>query len=65
MHYVQHWSFKAVFHQKGNERFLGGEHPRVEMIWTYHAPGSFKGWIVLNTDDSKAIYQHALNGLNL
>ena len=31
----------------------------VEMIGRYHAPGSLEGWIVLKTDDPKAIYQHA------
>ena len=24
MLYVQHWSFKAGYHQKGAEKFLGG-----------------------------------------
>ena len=28
------------------------------MIGRYHAPGSLEGWIVLKTDDPKAIYQH-------
>ena len=61
MLYVQHWSFKAGYHQKGAEKFLGGggDYPGVEMIGRYHAPGSLEGWIVLKTDDPKAIYQHA------
>ena len=61
MLYVQHWSFKAGFHQKGAEKFLGGggDYPGVEMIGRYHAPGSLEGWIVLKTSDPKAIYQHA------
>ena len=29
------------------------------MIGRYHAPSSLEGWIVLKTDDAKAIYQHA------
>ena len=28
------------------------------MIGRYHAPGSLEGWIVLKTDDPKAIYQY-------
>ena len=36
-----------------------GNYPGVEMIGRYHAPGSLEGWIVLKTDDPKAIYQHA------
>ena len=61
MLYVQHWSFKTGCHQKGAEKFLGGggDYPGVEMIGRYHAPGSLEGWIVLKTDDPKAIYQHA------
>ena len=61
MLYVQHWSFKTGYHQKGAEKFLGGGgyYPGVEMIGRYHAPGSLEGWIVLKTDDPKAIYQHA------
>ena len=37
---------------------VGGDYPGVEMIGRYHAPGSLKGWIVLKTDDPKAIYQY-------
>ena len=46
---------------KGAEKFLGGggDYPGVEMIGRYHAPGSLEGWIVVKTDDPKAIYQHA------
>ena len=60
MLYVQHWSFKTGYHQKGAEKFLGGggDYPGVEIIGRYHAPGSLEGWIVLKTDDPKAIYQH-------
>ena len=29
------------------------------MIGRYHAPGSLEGWIVLKTDNPKAIYAHA------
>ena len=57
MLYVQHWSFKTGYHQKGAEKFLGGggDYPGVEIIGRYHAPGSLEGWIVLKTDDPKAI----------
>ena len=29
------------------------------MIGRYHEPGSLEGWIVSNTHDPKAIYQHS------
>ena len=66
MLYVQHWSFKAGYHQKGAEKFLGGggDYPGVEMIGRYHAPGSLEGWIVLKTDDPKQYINMPLNGGN-
>ncbi len=56
MLYVQHWSFKTGYHQKGAEKFLGGggDYPGVEMIGRYHAPGSLEGFkaLVLKTSVS-------------
>ena len=34
------------------------------MIGRYHSPGSLESWIVLKTDDTKAIYLHAAEFLN-
>ena len=59
MLYVQHWSFKTVPSKRCRKVSLGGDYPGVEMIGRYHAPGSLEGWIVLKTDDPKALYQHA------
>ena len=66
MLYVQHWSFKAGYHQKGAEKFLGGggDYPGVEMLGRYHAPGSLEGWIVLKTDDQKQYINMLLNVVN-
>ena len=67
MLYVQHWSFKTGYHQKGAEKFLGGggDYPGVEISGRYHAPGSLEGWIVLKTDDPKAIYPVSYTHLTL
>ena len=60
MLYVQHCNFKTGYHQKGAHKFLGGgDYPRVEMIGSYYAHSSWEGWILLKTDDPKAIYHHA------
>ena len=61
MHYLQHWSFKIGYHPKGSEKFLasGGNYPRVEMISRYHTSDSLEEWIVLKTDNPKAIYENA------
>ena len=60
MLYIQHWSFKTGYHQKGADKFLagGGDYPGAEMIGRYHAPGSLEGWIILKTDNPKALYEH-------
>ena len=36
----------------------GGVYPRVEMIRRYYTSGSLEGWIILSTDNPKAIYEH-------
>ena len=61
MLYVQHWKFKPGYHQKGAEKFLatGAPYPGVKSFSRYHAPGSLEGWIVVETDDPKALYEHA------
>ena len=66
MLYVQHWSFKTGYHQKGAEKFLGGggDYPGVEMIGRYHAPGSLEGWIVLRQMIQKQYISMQLNGVN-
>ena len=50
-----------MYHKKGTEKFLagGGDYPWVKMIGRYRAPNSLEGWVVLNTDDPKALYQYA------
>tara|TARA_B100000212_G_scaffold296759_1_gene240216 strand:+ start:119 stop:256 length:138 start_codon:yes stop_codon:yes gene_type:complete len=35
------------------------DYPGVEMIERYHAPSFLECWIVLKTDDPKAIYLYA------
>ena len=62
MLYVQHYSFKTGYHQKVAEKFLGGGGERLSWRWDdcwVSRALSFEGWIVLKTDDPKAIYQHA------
>ena len=38
---------------------LNDEFEGFKVLGRYHAPWSLEGWIVLKTDDPKAIYQHA------
>ena len=66
MLYVQHWKIKSGYHQKSAEKFLatGAPYPGVKSFSRYHSPGSLEGWIVVDSDDPKAIYETPLNGLS-
>ena len=61
MLYLQHWKFKTAFHEIAAKKFLDtlAPYPRVKSFSRYHGPGSLEGWIVVETDDSAALYQHA------
>ena len=61
MLYIQHWKIKSGYHQKSAEKFLatGAPYPGVKSFSRYHSPGSLEGWIVVDSDDSQAIYEHA------
>ncbi len=61
MLYVQHWKIKSGYHQKSAEKFLatGAPYPGVRSFSRYHSPGSLEGWIIVDADDPKAIYEHA------
>ena len=61
MLYIQHWKIKTGYHQKSAEKFLatGAPYPGVKSFSRYHSPGSLEGWIIVDSDDPKAIYEHA------
>ena len=49
----EHLLFKTGYRKKGTQKFLAvrGDYLGVEMIGSYHAPGSFEEQIVLKNDD--------------
>jgi len=58
------WKFKAdpVCIRKGIDRFLATGAPLPEgdkMIGRWHAPGSDHGWIIVETDNARGLYEHA------
>ena len=61
MLYIQHWKFKTGFHQQAAKKFLttGAPYPRVKSFSRYHGPGSLEGWIIIETDNPTALYEHA------
>ena len=64
MLYVMEWKFKTGpdYLATGFRKFLstGAPFPEGATIHgRYHAPGSAKGWIVVESDDIAALYEHA------
>ena len=55
------WKIKDGCTEKAITKFLatGAPFPGINMLGRYHVPGSCKGWIILETDDLTAIYEHA------
>ena len=60
MLYIQHWKFKTGYHEQAARKFLATQapYPRANMLGRYHGPGSLEGWILVETDDPTALYEH-------
>lgn len=55
------WKIKDSCVEKSVNQFLNTGAPVPEnstLIGRYHAPGSVKGWLIVETDDLNTIYQH-------
>lgn len=64
MLFCMHWKFKGAPGnvKKGVGKFLSTGAPLAEgdkMIGRWHAPGSQKGWIIIETDNVAGLYEHA------
>ena len=62
--YCMHWQFKGHPGQlkEGVSKFLSTGAPLPDtdkMIGRWHAPGSQKGWIIVETDSVAGLYEHA------
>ena len=58
------WRFKTGpdYLATGFRKFLASGAPfpdGAKVHGRYHAPGSIRGWIVVETDDASALYEHA------
>ena len=67
MLYLQHWSLKAGLHKKMSQEFLDdkGAYPGVDLIGRYHSPASLEGWIILKTEDPKALFIYTAKWANV
>ena len=61
------WKIKLGCEHKAFQKFLttGAPFPGVKMHGRYHAPGSGTGWIILETDNLSAVYEHAANWIDV
>lgn len=67
MLYVQQWSLKNGLHKDMAQQFIldNWAYPGVELIGRYHSCASLEGWIILRTDDPKAIFVYAAKWANI
>ena len=62
MLYMMCWNIRDGCHQEAVQKFLETQAPLPEglkQVGRYHAPGSSKGWLVVETSDTGLVYQHA------
>ena len=68
MKYMIEWRIPTGSHRAAADAFLSGGAPVPEsltVIGRWHAPGSAKGWIVVEGNDEVALAQHAGEWANL
>ena len=61
MLFMMEWKIKDNCVEKSVNQFLNTGAPVPEnstLIGRYHAPGSVKGWLIVETDDLNTIYKH-------
>ena len=66
MLFMLEWSLKDGYYQNAVEQFLKPTNwyltppPQgMTLVSRWHAPGSSKGWLLVETDDASTIYAHA------
>ena len=61
MTFLMHWTFKTGFHEKAARKFMatGAPMPECKSWKRFHAAGSVQGWIIVETEDPQACYEHA------
>ena len=67
MKFMYTWKAQPGQHKPAAERFLksGGPMPAgLKMIGRWHAPGSVCGWLLVESDDLKGVYEHAAEWAN-
>ncbi len=62
MLFVMEWKIKDGCQEKAVNKFLDTGAPMPEnstLLGRYHAPGSGKGWLIVETDNLSTLYEHA------
>lgn len=61
MKFIAAWTIKPGFHKPAGESFLKSGAPvpeGMEILGRWHAPGSAKGWVLIQGNDLTAIAAH-------
>ena len=62
MLFMMEWKIKDGCVKKAVDKFLSTQAPVPEgcqIVGRYHAPGSGKGWLIVDTNDLKTVYEHS------
>ena len=61
MTFLMHWTFKTGYHTIAAKKFLstGAPFPECKSWKRFHGPGSVEGWLLVESDNADACYEHA------
>ena len=68
MKFMISWKLGPGHHRPAGEGFLKSGAPMpdgLRMIGRWHAPGSVRGWALVEGEDLKAVYEHVAQWANL
>jgi hypothetical protein len=68
MKFMISWKIAPGHHKSAGEGFLKSGAPSPEgltLIGRWHAPGSVRGWALVEGEDVKALYEHVAQWANL
>lgn len=68
MKFIVSWKIPTAHHKAAGERFLTSGAPApagLTILGRWHAPGSACGWLLVETQDPKALYEHVAEWASL
>lgn len=68
MKFMISWEITPGYHKSAGEEFLKSGAPApvgLTMLGRWHAPGSVRGWALVEAKDPKPLYEHVAQWANL